>query len=141
MSKYISYDLVDWGQPFEKQQKQLPEPTGAEVLVKVTAAGLCHSDLHIKKGYMDLGELGTFELGAVDRSWASELILGAIDYYDDPAVPVLQLRPESPTIDVPDMAQARADQIYDPPAGVTQARIDAENSNRFAHTICISAYG
>ena len=24
-------------------------------MVRVTAAGLCHSDLHVQKGYMDLG--------------------------------------------------------------------------------------
>ena len=29
-----------------------------EVLVCVTSAGLCHSDLHVQKGYMDLGEEG-----------------------------------------------------------------------------------
>ena len=53
-----SYDLIDWGQPFKKCTKNISEPSGTQVLVKVTAAGLCHSDLHIKKGYMDLGERG-----------------------------------------------------------------------------------
>ena len=68
MTKYISYDLVNWGQPFEKRHNELSWPTGKEVLVRVTAAGLCHSDLHIQKGYMNLGEEGklTFaERGAV----------------------------------------------------------------------------
>jgi len=58
MTEYTSYDLIDWGQPFEKRRNELPEPTGTGVLVRVTAAGLCHSDLHIQKGYMDLGEEG-----------------------------------------------------------------------------------
>jgi propanol-preferring alcohol dehydrogenase len=58
MSEYTSYDLVEWGEPFEKRYHELPKPTGVEVLIKVTAAGLCHSDLHIKKGYMDLGQEG-----------------------------------------------------------------------------------
>lgn len=58
MTEYTSYDLIEWGQPFEKCRNALPEPSGAEVLVRVTAAGLCHSDLHVQKGYMDLGEEG-----------------------------------------------------------------------------------
>lgn len=58
MTEYTSYDLIEWGKPFEKRKNTLPEPKGAEVLVRVTAAGLCHSDLHVQKGYMDLGEEG-----------------------------------------------------------------------------------
>ena len=52
--KCESYDLTDWGQPFEKAVRDLPELSDKAVLVRVTAAGLCHSDLHIKKGFMDL---------------------------------------------------------------------------------------
>ncbi len=58
MSEYTSYDLVEWGKPFKKRTQTLPEPQGAGVVVRVTAAGLCHSDLHIKKGFMDLGQEG-----------------------------------------------------------------------------------
>ena len=58
MTHYTSYDLIEWGKPFEKRQNALPEPIGPEVLVRVTAAGLCHSDLHVQKGFMDLGQEG-----------------------------------------------------------------------------------
>ena len=58
MTQYISYDLTAWGKPFEKRKNTLPRPIGREVLVRVIAAGLCHSDLHVQKGYMDLGEEG-----------------------------------------------------------------------------------
>lgn len=58
MSNYTSYDLLEWGQHFEKRHQPRPEPGGAEVLVRITAAGLCHSDLHMRKGYMDLGQEG-----------------------------------------------------------------------------------
>ena len=58
MSNYTSYDLVEWGQPFKKRQQTMPSPEGAAVIVRVTASGLCHSDLHIRKGYMDLGQEG-----------------------------------------------------------------------------------
>ncbi|MBC6427769.1 MAG: alcohol dehydrogenase catalytic domain-containing protein, partial [Cellvibrionales bacterium] len=77
MNDYTSYDLLEWGQPFEKCRHPLPKPKGHEVLVKVTAAGLCHSDLHIKKGHMDLGEEGklTFsERGSVlPRTYGHEV--------------------------------------------------------------------
>ena len=58
MKDYISYDLIDWGQTFERRVNILPHPSGLEVLIRVTAAGLCHSDLHVQKGYMDLGQEG-----------------------------------------------------------------------------------
>ena len=57
MKNYTSYDLIEWGKPYAKSQHALPDPTLSEVLIRVTAAGLCHSDLHLQKGYMDLGPL------------------------------------------------------------------------------------
>ena len=47
--------IVDWGKPLEVREYPDPEPKGAEVLVKVEAAGVCHSDVHIWDGYIDLG--------------------------------------------------------------------------------------
>lgn len=58
MTHYTSYDLIEWAKPFEKRKNLLPKPKGSEVLIRVTAAGLCHSDLHVQKGYMDLGNEG-----------------------------------------------------------------------------------
>lgn len=39
--------MTAWGKPPEPSEVQLPTPQGAEVLVRVEAAGLCHSDLHV----------------------------------------------------------------------------------------------
>src|SRR3954465_6308732 len=39
--------LVDWQAPPELRDVPVPEPGPGEVLLKITAAGLCHSDLHI----------------------------------------------------------------------------------------------
>lgn len=39
--------LLDWGAPPELVEVPVPVPTGTELLVRVDAAGLCHSDLHI----------------------------------------------------------------------------------------------
>ena len=74
MTECTSYDLVEWGEDFKKSQHKIALPTGKEVLVKVTAAGLCHSDLHIRKGFMDLGERG--KLTFVQRGATLPLTLG-----------------------------------------------------------------
>ena len=50
-----SYQIVDWGQPLQANTVEKPKPSGNEVLVKVEAAGLCHSDIHLRDGYFDLG--------------------------------------------------------------------------------------
>lgn len=50
-----SYQLVDWGAPLKLNERATPAPEGTEVLVKVAACGVCHSDLHIQAGYFDLG--------------------------------------------------------------------------------------
>lgn len=50
-----SYEVVEWGQPLQLRESDTPEPTEGEVLVRITAAGVCHSDLHIHDGYYDLG--------------------------------------------------------------------------------------
>ena len=35
------------GQPLQCNEQPTPEPKGTEVLLKVLAAGVCHSDLHL----------------------------------------------------------------------------------------------
>ncbi len=74
MSECCSYDLVEWGAPFERRERRLPEVPEKAVLVKITAAGLCHSDLHIKKGFMDLGAQG--KLTFTQRGATLPLTLG-----------------------------------------------------------------
>ena len=48
-----SYQVIEWGKPLEERRYRTPEPSGTEVLLKVTACGVCHSDLHIHSGYFD----------------------------------------------------------------------------------------
>jgi D-arabinose 1-dehydrogenase-like Zn-dependent alcohol dehydrogenase len=57
-----SYQIVEWGQPIELREYPTPSPQGTEVLLRVTAAGICHSDLHINDGFFDLGEGKRVEL-------------------------------------------------------------------------------
>jgi len=40
-------------------------PTGGQVLLRVTSAGVCHSDIHLSDGYMDLGGGAKLEVGAI----------------------------------------------------------------------------
>jgi len=51
----ISYQIIEHGKPLQKVLSDTPRPQGAEVLVRVTRAGVCHSDVHIWDGYFDLG--------------------------------------------------------------------------------------
>src|SRR5690348_4506018 len=47
--------IIEWGQPLEARDYPDPEPTGEEVVLRVEAAGVCHSDVHIWDGHFDLG--------------------------------------------------------------------------------------
>ncbi|MEY2622029.1 MAG: hypothetical protein RIT26_1849 [Pseudomonadota bacterium] len=51
----ISYDIQEWGKPLQQAVKAQPVPQGTEVLIKVKYCGICHSDVHIRDGYFDLG--------------------------------------------------------------------------------------
>ena len=62
-----SYQIVEWGKPLRLIERPTPVPTGREVLVRVEACGICHSDVHIWDGYFDLGEgrkLALADIGA-----------------------------------------------------------------------------
>lgn len=50
-----SYDIVEWGKPLQRAIRETPKPAGTEVLVKMKYSGVCHSDVHIRDGYFDLG--------------------------------------------------------------------------------------
>jgi Alcohol dehydrogenase GroES-like domain len=47
--------IIEWGKPLEAREYPDPEPKGEEILLRVEAAGVCHSDVHIWDGYFDLG--------------------------------------------------------------------------------------
>lgn len=51
----ISYDIQEWGKPLQKAVREMPQPRGTEVLIQVKYCGICHSDVHIRDGYFDLG--------------------------------------------------------------------------------------
>jgi len=69
-----SYDVCECGAPLRLMERPTPKPTGAEVLLKVIAAGVCHSDLHIWEGHYDLG--GGKLLKLTDRGVKLPLTMG-----------------------------------------------------------------
>lgn len=51
-----SYDIIEWGRPLQAVIRETPMPIDSQVLLAVHACGVCHSDLHIREGHLDLGE-------------------------------------------------------------------------------------
>jgi alcohol dehydrogenase, propanol-preferring len=69
-----SYDVCKCGAPLEMREQPTPEPTGNEVLLRVLAAGVCHSDLHFWEGVYDLG--GGKQLKLTERGIVLPLTMG-----------------------------------------------------------------
>ncbi len=69
-----AWAVVENGKPLQEIELPTPEPTGEQVLLEVTHAGVCHSDLHIWEGEYDLGERG--KLRMADRGMKLPLAMG-----------------------------------------------------------------
>lgn len=57
-----SYKVTSFGAPLEEVTEAEPAPAGTEVLLEVTACGVCHSDVHLRDGCFDLGADGRLDL-------------------------------------------------------------------------------
>ena len=44
---HACYCVTEHNAPLERMDCPTPEPKGAEVLIRMTGAGVCHSDIHI----------------------------------------------------------------------------------------------
>ncbi len=69
-----AWAVVENGAPLREIELPTPEPMGEQVLLEVTHAGVCHSDLHIWEGEYDLGERG--KLRMADRGMTLPLAMG-----------------------------------------------------------------
>lgn len=69
-----AWAVVETGKPLQEIELPTPEPKGFEVLLEVTHAGVCHSDLHIWEGEYDLGSRGKMRL--TDRGVKLPLAMG-----------------------------------------------------------------
>jgi D-arabinose 1-dehydrogenase-like Zn-dependent alcohol dehydrogenase len=61
-----SFQVAEFNAPLEEVDHATPQPEGTQVLIRVKAAGVCHSDLHIWEGGYDLGH-GRKPLSLKDR--------------------------------------------------------------------------
>lgn len=50
-----SNQFREYGEPLAPAERPTPEPEGTEVLVRIRACGVCHSDLHLWQGYFEMG--------------------------------------------------------------------------------------
>ena len=69
-----AWAVVETGKPLQEIELPTPQPTGRQVLLEVTHAGVCHSDLHIWEGEYDLGSRGKMKLS--DRGMKLPLAMG-----------------------------------------------------------------
>src|SRR5438128_9755262 len=72
--KMRSFQVCQCGAPLQMTEHEAPEPSGTQVLLKVLAAGVCHSDLHIWDGYYEIG--GGKKLNLTDRGIKLPLTMG-----------------------------------------------------------------
>ncbi len=69
-----SFQVCRCGEPLQVVERSTPQPTGTQVLLKVIAAGVCHSDIHIWDGYYELG--GGKRLNLLERGIKLPLTMG-----------------------------------------------------------------
>ena len=69
-----AWAVIETGKPLQEIELPTPEPTGKQVLLEITHAGVCHSDLHIWEGEYDLGSRGKMRL--TDRGVVLPLAMG-----------------------------------------------------------------
>ena len=73
-----AYQLTAFAEPIEVRDIPTPEPSGTEVLVKVSHAGVCHSDFHIWDGFYDIGAGKRLALGdrgvSLPRTMGHEIV-------------------------------------------------------------------
>ena len=59
----IAYETTTPGAPLAPVESATPTPQGSEVLVKMLACGVCHSDIHLHEGIFNLGNDKQLEVG------------------------------------------------------------------------------
>ena len=69
-----SFQVCVCGEPLRLAEQSTPEPEGSQVLLRMLAAGVCHSDLHLSDGYFDLG--GGKRMSLADRGMKLPVTLG-----------------------------------------------------------------
>ncbi|MGH6619288.1 MAG: alcohol dehydrogenase, partial [Alphaproteobacteria bacterium] len=68
-----SFKVMRFGGALQEVVEEAPGPAGSEVLLRVSACGVCHSDVHLREGFFDLGADGRLDLS---RGLATPMTLG-----------------------------------------------------------------
>jgi D-arabinose 1-dehydrogenase-like Zn-dependent alcohol dehydrogenase len=66
-----SFGVTEWGKPLQKVVRETPAPGPDEVLMRLSYCGVCHSDVHVREGYFDMG-------GGVKNSLADRVKLPVV---------------------------------------------------------------
>jgi propanol-preferring alcohol dehydrogenase len=83
----LAYRLLEWGAPPEFVHVDLPRPGPGEVLVRVAAAGVCGSDLHLVHAQPGMLPFSPpFTMGHENTGWVEELGAGVRGLHLDEAV-------------------------------------------------------
>ncbi len=69
-----SFCVTAFGEPLQALEQPTPAPKGGEILLKVRAAGVCHSDLYLSEGGYDIGP--GKRLNVTDRGVKLPLTMG-----------------------------------------------------------------
>jgi D-arabinose 1-dehydrogenase-like Zn-dependent alcohol dehydrogenase len=91
-----SYQVCECGAPLRLFESEVPAPQGTQVVMKVLAAGVCHSDLHIWDGYYEVG--GGKKLNLIERGIKLPLTMGHENVGE-----VIALGPEATGVKVGDV--------------------------------------
>lgn len=93
-----SFQVTAFNEPLQEVDRPTPELSGTQVLIKVKAAGVCHSDLHLWEGGYELGH-GRKPLSLKDRGVSLPLTMG-----HETVGEVVALGPEASGIAIGDVA-------------------------------------
>jgi propanol-preferring alcohol dehydrogenase len=81
-----SVRFVGVGRPAQIQEVPKPSPGAGQVLIQISGAGVCHSDLHVMEE--DLGFKPPFTLGHENAGWIAALGQGVMGFKEGDAVAV-----------------------------------------------------
>lgn len=79
MAKMLAYRMLAWGQPATFTEVEIPRPGPGEVLIKMSAVGLCGSDIHMfnaPAGALPFNP--PFTVGHENAGWVAECGTGVV---------------------------------------------------------------
>ena len=142
-----SYSLTEFGRPLESRIEDTPRPDGTQVVLRVRAAGVCHTDLHVQEGGYDLGggkRLSFLFYPTLHRRVDVGLFLRLSgEAFDDKLRFQLKFLDFAPIVHVSAMTGERTPrllEVVDRVAAARRHRVGTSELNRFIESVTWSAY-